>query len=73
LNFFGKFYDPLVYFVVIWYTIFCFGMLHQEKSGNLGPNKKIMLQVLLLPTQVPLKINTQSFSHLAAKNVYDTS
>jgi hypothetical protein len=38
---FGIFYDHLVYFMAIWYTLLSFGMfyprfgmLHQGKSGN---------------------------------------
>jgi hypothetical protein len=34
---FGKFYGHLVDFVLIWYVCFsCFGMLYQEKFGNLA-------------------------------------
>jgi hypothetical protein len=36
LSSFGIFCRHLVYFVVIWYIFSCFGMLHQEKSGNLA-------------------------------------
>jgi hypothetical protein len=31
---FGKFYDHLVHFVLIWYIFSCFGITYQEKSGN---------------------------------------
>jgi hypothetical protein len=40
---FGLFYGHLVYFMAIWYILWLFGiffprfgMLHREKSGNLG-------------------------------------
>jgi hypothetical protein len=34
---FGKFYDHLVHFAFIWYIYSGFGIMHQEKSGNPGP------------------------------------
>jgi hypothetical protein len=33
---FRKFCGHSVYFMVIWYTFPCFGMLYQGKSGNPG-------------------------------------
>jgi hypothetical protein len=33
----GIFYGHLIYFVIIWYIFFHFGMLYQEKSGNPAP------------------------------------
>jgi hypothetical protein len=35
LGLFGLFNGHLVYFKVIWYIFSCFGLLHQDKSGNL--------------------------------------
>jgi hypothetical protein len=31
---FGKFYDPFVHFVFIWYIFSGLGILYREKSGN---------------------------------------
>jgi hypothetical protein len=57
----GIFYGHLVYFMVIWYILrpfgtfhghlvyfSCFGMLHQEKSGN--PASRIALSARINPT-----------------------
>jgi hypothetical protein len=35
---FGIVCRHLAYFMVIWYIFYHFGMLHQEKSGNPGPD-----------------------------------
>jgi hypothetical protein len=34
LQIYGIFYDLLVNFVFLWYTFSCFGIMHEEKSGN---------------------------------------
>jgi hypothetical protein len=34
LQTFGIFYDHLVHFGFIWYNLFCFGTIYQEKYGN---------------------------------------
>jgi hypothetical protein len=34
LRTFGKFYDNLVHFVLIWYIFPSFGITYQQKSGN---------------------------------------
>jgi hypothetical protein len=34
----GNIFGHLLYLVVIWYILPHFGILSQEKSGNLGPN-----------------------------------
>jgi hypothetical protein len=34
----GIFYDHLVQFVFIWYILFGFGIMHQEKSGSPARN-----------------------------------
>jgi hypothetical protein len=38
LQAFGTFYDHLVHFVFIWHIFSSLGIMHQEKSGNPGPN-----------------------------------
>jgi hypothetical protein len=34
LRTFGKFYDHLVHFVLIWYSFSGFGIMYRQKSGN---------------------------------------
>jgi hypothetical protein len=51
---FGILYGHLVYFVVIWHILLRFGKNYQEKSGNLGPQKRSRKngQKLTLETRV---------------------
>jgi hypothetical protein len=35
---FGIFCDHSEHIVLIWYSFSCFGIMHQEKSGNPDPN-----------------------------------
>jgi hypothetical protein len=37
---FGIFYGNLVYSIAIWYILWSFGMLYQEKSGNPAQQKE---------------------------------
>jgi hypothetical protein len=59
---FGTFYDHLVYFVVIWYIFghlvyfICFGMLHQEKSGNPALQHYLVWRRYSLSTKVDEKL-----------------
>jgi hypothetical protein len=41
LRIFGIFCDYSVHIVLIWYIFSCFGIVHQEKSGNPGGQEKI--------------------------------
>jgi hypothetical protein len=38
---FGTFCDHSVHIVFIWYIFSCFGIMHQEKSGNPGAENEV--------------------------------
>jgi hypothetical protein len=40
LRTFGTFYDHLVHLVFIWYILSGFGIMYQEKSGNLSVSNR---------------------------------
>jgi hypothetical protein len=41
----GIFYDHLVQFVFIWYIFSDFGIMHQEKSGNPGLDRRSIIEL----------------------------
>jgi hypothetical protein len=47
---FGIFSGYLVYLRVIWYSVFPFGMLNQEKSGNPDGQPRCFFDAGYLPT-----------------------
>jgi hypothetical protein len=44
LQTFGIFYDHLVQFVFTWYIFSGFGIMHQDQSGNPGPESRLEIR-----------------------------